>query len=839
VLRASSSSTAEKPPRGGVASLRRISAFLVRGSGLQAGLLFFAVAFLYFWPALTAQGVLSQAAALYDWFPWKAFRPPDLHAYDSSVADPAREFYPWLDHARDSIRSGDLPEWNPYALGGTPFLGNQGTALFSPFNVFFWILPFKYAFGFVAALKLWVAAFGTYLLVRELRLGFWPAVVAGLAFGFCPFSIVWLLHTHVNVVVFLPWVLWGAERIVRRGGTLDGLALAVPLAFALLGGHPGSQLHLLAALMLYVVIRLLLAPELGRRARLVRAAVVAGAVTVGALVAAVSLLPAAYLVPEAAGPFQSVHSGGGGTLPRSTLLTLFFPDWWGRPSGIQLTRGPDGVGFNERTFYTGAIPLALAAVALSVRADWRAKLPFALLAFLGLVVPLGVEPFHWLFAHLPLFDSVLNARLLVLVDLGVAVLAAYGVAYLLGERAVRRAPEDVGRRAYAAGAGAVVIGLLTALALTPSPHALAQTARHFLTGAEYAVARVLELTAIGWWTLFALGFLAALLLARRFGPRVLAPLLAALVVADLGHFLYGYQPIAPAERVYGFTPPSLAFLQREAGADRVAALGSTLPANTGMPYGLRDIRGYDPPLPNERYLRFFLVEKGRRLVYPGLTVSGRVLITEVSPNRRRLLDLMSVRYLLTAPHESPSASGLTRVYAGKDATVFRNDQSAPRAYVPTRVTVADDDETAFSVLTGSRFVPGEDATLEAPSDVSAGSGTVRIVEEEDARVELRTDLSRGGLVVLNDTWADGWSAAVDGRSAEELVVNTLARGVDVPAGVHRVVWSYRTPGFVIGLALTLAGVVLVLAWLAWGLLGPRRLDAASAADERRRGRGSP
>ena len=831
MLRASSSSTAEKPPVGGVAILRRVSAFLVRGSGLQAGLLFLAVAFLYFWPALTGQGVLSQAAALYDWFPWKAFRPPDLHAYDSSVADPAREFYPWLEHARDSIRSGDLPEWNPYALGGTPFLANQGTALFSPFNVFFWILSFKYAFGFVAALKLWVAAFGTYLLVRELRLGFWPAVVAGLAFGFCPFSIVWLLHTHVNVVVFLPWVLWGAERIVRRGGALDGLALAVPLAFALLGGHPGSQLHLLAVLTLYVGVRLLLAPELGRRARLVRAAVVACAVAVGGLVATVSLLPAAYLVPEAAGPFQSVHSGGGGTLPRSTLLTLFFPDWWGRPSGIQLTRGPEGVGFNERTFYTGVIPLALAAVALCVRADWRAKLPFALLAFLGLAVPLRVEPFHWLVAHLPLFDSVLNARLLVLVDLGVAVLAAYGVAYLLGERAGRRTPEGFGR-AYAAGAGAVGIGLLAAVALTPSPHVLAQTARHFLTGADYAVARVLQLTAIGWWTLFALGFLVSLLLASRFGLRVLAPLLAVLVVADLGRFLYGYQPIAPAERVYGFTPPSLALLQREAGADRVAALGSALPANTGMPYGLRDIRGYDPPLPNERYLRFFLVGKEGRLVYPGVTVSGRILISELSPNRRRLLDLMSVRYLLTAPHGSPSAPGLTRVYADKDATVFRNDQSAPRAYVPQRVTVPADDETAFSVLTDSGFVPGEDATVEAASNVGAASGTARIVQEEDARVELRAELTRGGLVVLNDTWADGWSATVDGRPAEELVVNTLARGVDVPAGVHRVVWSYRTPGFVTGLALTLAGIAIALAWLTWGLLGRRRRDAVSASDER-------
>jgi hypothetical protein len=64
-------------------------------------------------------------------------------------------------------------------LSGTPFLGNAQTALFSPFSFPLWVLPLSFALGFAAALKLWMAAFGTYLLARELRLGFWPAVLAG------------------------------------------------------------------------------------------------------------------------------------------------------------------------------------------------------------------------------------------------------------------------------------------------------------------------------------------------------------------------------------------------------------------------------------------------------------------------------------------------------------------------------------------------------------------------------------------------------------------------------------------------------------------------------------
>ena len=79
--------------------------------------------------------------------------------------------------------------------------------------------------------------------------------------------------------------------------------------------------------------------------------------------------------------------------------------------------------------------------------------------------------------------------------------------------------------------------------------------------------------------------------------------------------------------------------------------------------------------------------------------------------------------------------------------------------------------------------------------------------ETQDRVALRAELDRGGLVVLNDRLKDGWSVTVDGKRAKPLRVNSVVRGVNVPAGTHRVVWSYAAPGLLPGALISLVAAL--------------------------------
>ena len=59
-------------------------------------------------------------------------------------------------------------------------------------------------------------------------------------------------------------------------------------------------------------------------------------------------------------------------------------------------------------------------------------------------------------------------------------------------------------------------------------------------------------------------------------------------------------------------------------------------------------------------------------------------------------------------------------------------------------------------------------------------------------------------------WAPGWEVEVDGARAELLAVDGVVMGVRVPPGQHKVRFEYHAPGLAAGVALTVAGLVVVL-----------------------------
>lgn len=137
--------------------------------------------------------MLAPTALAYAEGMWSAAAPTGVERWiNPDLGDVVFGYYPWDVLARQMIHARTFPAWNPYAFGGTPLWANSQVAWLSPFSLPLWILPLNYGLGVAAALKLWVAGFGSYLLARELRLGFWPALVAGVAFSLCSFNVVWL-----------------------------------------------------------------------------------------------------------------------------------------------------------------------------------------------------------------------------------------------------------------------------------------------------------------------------------------------------------------------------------------------------------------------------------------------------------------------------------------------------------------------------------------------------------------------------------------------------------------------------------------------------------------------
>ena len=120
--------------------------------------------------------------------------------------------------------------------------------------------------------------------------------------------------------------------------------------------------------------------------------------------------------------------------------------------------------------------------------------------------------------------------------------------------------------------------------------------------------------------------------------------------------------------------------------------------------------------------------------------------------------------------------------------------------------VADPAERLSRLQAG--YPLGERALVEEPRGRAGpagrpgpGPGRARATRP-GSRCRSRTDAD--GLLVLGDPWYPQWRVEVDGRPAELLRVDHAFRGVRVPAGSHRVVFTYQDRALQAGLVLSRA-----------------------------------
>jgi hypothetical protein len=322
---------------------------------------------------------------------------------------------------------------------------------------------------------------------------------------------------------------------------------------------------------------------------------------------------------------------------------------------------------------------------------------------------------------------------------------------------------------------------------------------------------------------------AAILAARRWPERRtwIAAGVVLLAAADMLHFAVGYQPMAPASKSIPPRSDAIRFLQQHRDDGRIVGLGDAARNDWMLTYGLRDIRGYDPPQPSQRYLRLWREAEPEQLDWIAFRMES------LTPAALQVASVLGARYVVADPgsqlvsgegQEAGGGSfhGLRVAYDGVDARVFSNARAVPRAMVAPRVHVVAGEDQARAALVEERFDPRREVVVEQGTEgtdalgalgdsAAAGatsSGRVSVSDRSNASVAIRAELARPGLVVLNDAWAPGWSVQVDGRDAAPVRVNDVMRGVAVGAGRHEVEWRYRVPGLRAGVALSLLGLLL-------------------------------
>ncbi len=816
---------------------------LRRHPAAAAALIYAVLSLLMFAPGLVPGRTLSASDFLWTAGPWQSSVPagvPTPFGSNREQADSVQVFQPFLETTRD--RLPDIPLWNPHIMAGRPYLANSQSAVFSPFNVPGYVLPLWRSLGVIAALKIFLSAFGMFLLARALAMRFGGALMAGLVFGFSMWMVTWVSWPTVSVWAFLPWICLMAEHLLRRPGPLPFAGLAAFVALQYFGGHPESCFHTLLMAVLYWAVRVVALRPASWRDFALRAVTFGGALVAGTLLAAITLLPFLELVGRSVdSDVRSFLGASHGA--RRYLFGLFVHDYWGRQTRTPI-EFPSAL--EENAYYVGALTLMLAVAAFVLRPRAWQRVAFAVIGVLALAVATGIPPFFDLVTQLPGFSTAHNSRLAIIFVFCFALLAGWGLDEL-SSAAVPRRRLLVGLCAALVAFPLVVMAAKGTLAPgrfwdslkvawffqdPPSfvPAALggnADLANLNVAGPPEALKEVVRFASLLEWLVVAA--LACGLIALRvwgkLGATAFVAIALVLVAGDLFKAGMGYNPGIPVDHAEQPATGAIRYLQsqlpgRFVGLD-VTNTEARLPPLTpdlSMRYGLYDARGYDYPI-ERRYDRFWKENVAGK---PACLYAFCPQTAGSSDKALRALGLLGVGSLLQDVRDEPL--DLSVAYEGADARVYSNPHALPRAFLVGAQTVLPDDNQAYAAVTAPDFDARAVAVTHEPAPGVATSGTgaagrAEITDYEDERVVVSATADRPSLLVLTDSWAPGWKAKVDGEDADVQRVDYLIRGVAVPPGKHTVEFRYEPAVWTWGWVISL---VTLLGLAAAALVGWRR-----------------
>ncbi len=698
---------------------------------------------------------------------------------------PLLQFYPWERLAVEYYHAGQLPLWNSLVGSGAPLAANLQTGAFYPLNFLYLLLPTENAMGCTAILHVILAGLFMYAYLRTMKLSVLAALSGALAFELNGFLIA--RAGFLSITATVPWLaawLWRAEKLhgSQQSAVSNTLWLALAVGFGVLAGHAQVAVYGLIFVSLYFVWRTF-SERIALNVSIPHSLVLFGiAVLLGLSLAAIQLLPAAELTRESQ---RAVGLDYTKIMTHSfwplRLLTLFSPDFFGNPAQNNFW-GYDN--YWENAAYIGLIPLLLALLTIWNRL--RRRLSEAPIGFLAATVIVSlVLAFGWftpiypfLYRTVPGFDLFQGpARWLVVTVIALCVLAGFGLQHVIDHGLSRKATARLILLALAFFfAGLAAIFVLKGRVETFGP----------------ATLRLGVLLLLAGW----------LFRSDLRKPKWIAALVL-VVTLDLIAAHFALNPTLPPE-IYRAENPTARAIEADGSIGRVFTFAQDedrIKFGTYLAHETADGRQqFDGFGPND--LTYWLGERGALL--PNAAMIDRLATANnfdslIVGRYQNLLDdleklpLEQVLPILSRMHVgyivSPRALNLPILTRTSNVTIYRNDGVLPRTWI----ALADSD-------------------LRSVSEIVPDSQVMSLTDSGNA-VTIRASSPQDGWLILSDTFYPGWQATVDGAPAEIQMANEVFRAVEFPAGAHTIEFDYQPRSVLIGLIVSLASLVVIVAGL--------------------------
>lgn len=790
-------------------------------------LLFVLLSLVLFWPVFLGKVNLNGNLLVSFWPPYGQNLP-----FKNSGWDQLRIYFPYYKFTFDEYRLGRVPLWSPYSFGGHLHAAGFQAAVFYPLNIFGLVLPQIEFWHLLRITPQIFGAFFMYLFLRNRKLGDLAAVFGALTFGFSPFVLTWgeevVMSPHS--IVFLPLMLFAIDKFLDSTSSKLYLVLfAFSWAFSVLGGYLQTSIYAAIVTFAYLLFRFIT----GKKKILAPYLKILLFWVLGTAVCGLQLVPSAELFLNSARATITLREQlFEFLLPVKSLLTYIAADIFGHPATYNTFRDK-AANYYEAVMFVGVAPLIFAGFAL-----WKKRtkeiLFWTVLGVAALSTTLDIASSR-LFLSLPvpfLSTSIAN-RVLFVPAFAIAMVAAFGFdSWQKGKEGIYWVLLLLGLiyaaiATYLVGARFLDFPYFGTLTLRQNEAALISLRNLAVPVSVFIVSAVLIISA---WK-FSKG--------RRFFGAVL------IGVFYLHTFYFASKYFSFSSRDYVFPQNQVfEYLRQNLGNFRFVGLGrAAIPNNIYLEYGIASPEGYES-LNNRSYGEFTFAMQNQPLeeyfmrADAGLGTLGSLDEIFSSPGRRKMMDLLGVKYVVVANEDVQTVGkkGFGLVFSGDKYSVIYNLQVLPRAFLAssyegppdifskdeglrTKAEIAriekERRKLIFKKLLDPNFNLRDTLVLEKPSPISpqAGEGQAQITTYEPQKVVVKTSSAVPKILFLSDNYFAGWKARVDGDETAILRADYTFKAVALTPGDHEVVFYLDPLSFKAGIGITTLSLGILLVYI--------------------------
>lgn len=313
------------------------------------------------------------------------------------------------------LKQGIVPLWNPSIFSGISWIGDITQSIFYPSSLYFLMFPNGIALSVTVLSHLFITMVGMYLLAKTFSRSHWTALlVSGL----------WMLSSQVTgsannlatlqSITWLPWVLYTATLLNSNRYGFIWLSLAI--FFNVLAGYPQHILLIvpIAAIFSLVVNWVDTSKKINWWEWL-KQWFLTGVLSLG--LSSFVLWPFVETLITSTRMDQSVMQASLGSMHPAELIKMVIPYFFDVPV-FGLRWGPSWNTFPTAFPYVTWFGLVALALSLPRLFKEKSGRPLLLLGAVTVVLAMGgfVPGFHWLLTHIPGLSTMRSASTWLLIS---------------------------------------------------------------------------------------------------------------------------------------------------------------------------------------------------------------------------------------------------------------------------------------------------------------------------------------------------------------------------------------------------------------------------------------